>query len=385
MTKITKNSSHSINIPVNEACIDSLRIRVKLDKVKIIDKRLIEDYIEYYPTLAHIDNEDVDYQVYDKNKAKPITRIINGITYRIYIKSYIDSSKLTHEYVVFQVSAKMLKERYFEGINKNNIDFILHDINDLQIVYLTRQTFLQGLISDIDICINSYILEKPLLMAFSFIQEFAQNGKKSLIYQFNRIFQGNKNLGLEFNKREKGTNTTPYCKIYHKGYELLSKSEVFYNAYLAPIKTAILERLVRYEFTIKSAKHKEYLSKQGFKGDFKTLNDLLSVDPIELKKIAMSGLKHYTEKRVIKREVKGLSPTDTVLYYYIENLVRLGFDRDQLLGFTYRMNEKTARNRTKRKVTAIIDMVLSHDDTLIKKLHSNEATNNFLKEIGFEV
>lgn len=360
----------------NIGLVDSLRIRVKLDKIKILDNRLISDYIQYYPDINILDEE--------VRKAPPYVRIINGITYRFYVKAFIDASKMAHEYLVLQLSAKMLKQRYFEGITKNNIDFIIKDINALQIFEIKKSVLLDGLVSDIDICLNQLIDLNSYKIALTLIQQYPKESKKPLLHFINKSNNKGSNLGIDFNKREKATNSLPYCKIYHKGFELLSKSITFYKSYLEPLKSSFLDNLVRYEFTIKAYKHKEYLCNKGFKADFKTLNDLLNVNPKELTKIAKSGLKHYIEEHKNTRQNKETSPTDIMIKYYIENLINLGFPTDKLLGFTYNINDASSRSRTKTKAKKLIDEMTSVNNNLKQQLKRSDKAKHFLKNLGFE-
>ncbi|MFV8323572.1 hypothetical protein [Flavobacterium sp. LS2R12] len=370
----------------NTGLIDSLKIRVKLDKVQILDQRLITDYIAYYPSIQELDNEGIvnEYLGDSFRKAEPFVKIVNGITYRIYIKAFIDAKKMAHEYVVFQISAKMLKQNYFEGITYKNYASIVDDINDFGVLKISKKDFLQGLVSDIDICINQLIDLKSLKTAFSFILQNPNSGKLPLIHH---ISQSNTqkntfNLGMDFNKREKASNTAPYCKIYHKGFELLSKSIVFYKAYLEPMKASIVDNLVRYEFTIKAHKHKEYLINKGFKADFKTLFDLLSSNPKDLKAIAQSGLKHYIEPKQKSNVDKELSPMDIMVQFYQENLIKLGFDEEKLLGFTYSIDCPVAKSRTKSKAKKLIDDLKNRDKNIKAEILQNDRSSNFLKNLG---
>jgi hypothetical protein len=370
----------------NTGLIDSLKIRVKLDKVLIIDKRLITDYIAYYPNIDELDGEQkVQGNLGESvRKAEPYTKIINGITYRFYIKAFIDAKKTANEYVVFQISAKMLKERYFEGISSSNYMNIVKDINSFGVLKITNKDFLEGLVSDIDICINQLIDLKSLKTAFSFIMQNPNEGKKPLIHYINNSnsIKNTSNLGMDFNKREKASNTTPYCKIYHKGFELLSKSIIFYKSYLEPMKASVIDNLVRYEFTIKAHKHKEYLISKGFKADFKTLFDLLSANPKDLKLIAQSGLKHYIEPKQKSSVDNTLRPMDIMVQYYIENLIKLGFDEEKLLGFTYSIDCPVSRSKTKSKAKKLIDDLKNRDKNLKAEILQNDRSNEFLKNLG---
>jgi hypothetical protein len=370
----------------NTGLIDSLKIRVKLDKVTILDKRLITDFIAYYPDIDSLDDNGSPQERLGDNyrKPEPFIKIINGITYRIYIKAFIDKNKMAHEYVVFQISAKMLKEKYFEGITKFNYDVIVNDINDFGVLKISKTDFLQGLVSDIDICINQLIDLKSLKTAFSFILQNPNHGKLPLIHH---ISQSNTqkntfNLGMDFNKREKASNTAPYCKIYHKGFELLSKSIIFYKSYLEPMKTSVIDNLVRYEFTIKAHKHKDFLCQKGFKADFKTLFDLLNAKPHDLKLIAQSGLKHYIEPKEKSKVDKELNPMDIMVQFYIENLIKLGFDEEKLLGFTYLIDDPSSKSRTKTKAKKLIDHLKNRDKNLKAEILQNDNANKFLKNLG---
>ena len=366
----------------NTGLIDYLKIRVKLDKVKILDKRLITDFIAYYPDIETLDDDLLEQQKLGDNfrKAEPFIKIIDGITYRIYIKAFIDSNKTAHEYVVFQISAKMLKEKYFEGITSENFSQIVKDINSFGVLKISTGDFLQGLVSDIDICINQLIDLKSLKTAFSFILQNPNKGKLPLIHHISQSnsIKNTYNLGMDFNKREKASNTAPYCKIYHKGFELLSKSITFYKAFLEPQKTAVMDNLVRYEFTIKAAKHKKYLCEKGFNANFKTLFDLLKAHQRDLKAIAQSGLKHYIEPKEKSKVDKDLNPMDIMVQFYIENLIKLGFDQEKLLGFTHLIDCPVAKSRTKTKAKKLIDDLKNRDKNIKSEIMQNERSNTFL-------
>ena len=360
----------------NVGLIDSLKLRIRKDKIKVLDKRLISDFIKYYPS------EDlIDEQV---NNAEPLVIIVNGITYRFYFKAFITEQKTAQEYLVLQVSAKMLKQSYFEGITINNYKSIVDDINALNVVKITYEAFLDALVSDIDICINQLIDEKSLRTAFSLILNHPKPSKKPLIHHISKThhIKGIINLGIDFNKREKATNTTPYCKIYHKGIELETKSNEFYTTYLSPMKKSFIDNLVRYEFTIKASKHKKYLNENVIPFESKTMYDLLKIEPKTLTHIAKSGLPHYLEETQKLRNIGELSPTDIAISYYINNLIQLGFSEDKLLGFTYLIDCPVSRSRTKTKFKSLIENVTTNNKSVSIKIKENDRAKQFLYNIG---
>lgn len=376
-----------------------------MDRVIIKDKRVVSDYMVYYPDIDQLDD--------DLKKAPPYTKITQGITYRFFPKSFINARKMSEEYMVFQVSAKMLKHRYFEGITMDNLQLIVDGINQWGAIKITKEALLDGLVSDIDICINQLIDPRSLEAAFSLIHQFPRQSKKPLIHFINKQqiakpFDHNrdarvivnglqivldefvaprkvKNLGIDFNKREKATNATPYCKIYHKGWELLTKSSEFRFYNLPNMRKQLYDNLVRYEFTVKNAKHKSYLCEKGYDADFKTLKDLLKAEPGELRRIAMSGLPHYLEPQTRSKVDTELSPMDVMIQYYIERLIKRGASEDEIFGFTLSIDCPVARSRAKTKAKKLFTDIKCRDDTLKKKVEQNDRATNFLSNLGFEI
>jgi len=378
----------------NTGLIDSLRVRVKMDKVRIIDRRVVDQYLVYYPNSDELDD--------DLKNAPPYTKIWQGITYRFFPKAYIDGKKFAVEYMVFQISAKMLRSKYFEGITLDNVDEIVKGINMWGAIKITREALLDGLVADIDICINQLIDYKSLETAFALIRQFPMASKKPLIHFINKAAmtkpkndpdteiwiepQKVKNYGVDFNKREKATNSTPYCKIYHKGWELQTKSSDFLYYNLDRYnKNSLLKNLVRYEFTVKNAKHKAYLCEKGFNAEFKTFKDLLKIPADDLRAIAMSGIGHYLEKRVKSSVSEDLKPMDVMIQFYQENLIKLGFDREKLYGFTYLIECPVQRSRSKSHAKKLVDDLENRDSNLKNKLMANERATNFLTNIGFQI
>lgn len=362
----------------NTGLIDSLKLRVKKSEIKVLDPNILLPYIKFYP-----DNLSFETSL---NDAEPFTKIIDGITYRYYFKSYPNKKGYLEEYLVLQISAKMLKQRYFEGITKNNFENIVNDINNQFVIKITKDVFLNALVSDIDICINQLIDIKSYETAISLMNSFPKSSCKPLLHMIKRTNKQGKilNLGLDFNKREKATNSRPYCKVYHKGIELQTKSAQFYNTFLSPMKASFLDNLVRYEFTIKAYDHKKYLiEKNLLKSDLKTFKDLLDIKPAELTNIAKSGLNHYLEPRKMATVVSGLNPIDTLISFYMSELINKGSDIDDLKHVLNSFECPVTKSRIKTKINAILKHINNENPTIEKQLKNNEICNNFLKNFGY--
>ena len=106
-------------IPLNVGLIDSLTIYLPLDKIQVIDERLISEYQVYYPETGEI--------IEDLNPPKPILIKDNGINFRfnrvVFPPNII--KKETTELIRLTLTSKMLFGRYFEGINIDNLQMIV--------------------------------------------------------------------------------------------------------------------------------------------------------------------------------------------------------------------------------------------------------------------
>jgi hypothetical protein len=379
----------------NVGLIDSLKMRIELSRIKVLDTRLLEKFKKLYEAS---ETNFEDYLDDTLNNAEPIVYIINGITYRFYVKAYINQlSKKTTDYLVLQVSAKMLKHKYFEGITKTNYLSILNDLNAFKIVEISESAFLNALISDIDICLNQLIELKNLQHATAWIKSFPRASAKPLIHHIERTNRQGKiiNLGIDFNKREKATNTKPYCKIYHKGIELTTKSKVFYDTYLFPFpkysRASFIDNLVRYEFTIKASKHKKYLLDKGLLFEhtpLKTFDDLINIDSQILTNIAKCGLPFYLEAPKPYKDFTGLKPMELIIATYMDRLISLGEDYHDLCEvlkvYGDTPKEKVQKSQMKSQINRLFDVVVAKNPLQKQKITLNEDVNKFLRNIGLK-
>jgi len=395
------------------AFIDSLRVRIPMGFVEVLDRTMVDEYIEFYPSKKQLkkaleyDREVVDEETGEvivgvfgspgqdrttmRKKSKGFEETIHGITYRFFFKGFIhptDKSK-SLQYLVIQISAKMVKREYFDGITILNIAQIVEDINSFKKVKVSVYDLLiNGLVSDIDVCSNELVSKPNLNYAFNLINAHVLPGKNKLITMHRQA----KNMGVDFNARHKATNASPFVKIYHKGFELEKKSIDFYQSYLEPMKEIEMEQLVRIEFTIRNTAHRKYLKKKGLNASFKTLGELLLTPQEDLYAILKSGLPMYLDKIARNNpKIEGLTVTYMVLYEVFSYLISLGvppsYFEDMPGILTARIKDDKVRADKKRRIKKVVETsynnVTSVEDHLKKKLQRSEAVYNFLIAYGF--
>lgn len=317
--------------------IDSFKLRVPRVNVNFVDAKFSAEYQKVYTGTGEID-EHINL---DKNKVD----ITNGITTRIGVVHSMDTNG-GGEYVVFQINAKQLEKKYFEGINRNNIKIIYNYLMSFNIVFCDYSVFLNGLISDIDLCFDFNITREGM-------QETNQRIYEKLLpycYKYvSKPFRKKTNTGLQFNDRAKATPSKPYCKIYHKTTELETKSEEFAKKYLKDID---YQNLGRFEFTIKNSMHKRHL-----KLNYQSLNDFLSIQQKRLEKFFFNGIKSYTMQTEIIREYKDISPTDRMLLECFNRLIARGSDKQNLYTILNIFDIPQEKSRMKKKLINLLENV----------------------------
>lgn len=337
--------------------IDSLKLRIPLYKVKFVDSTFAEKYQKIFLETGELD-EHINL---DKHKVD----IKNGITTRIAIVYSLRGS-FRQEQIEIQCNAKQLESRYFEGINQETIKTIYEYIINLKIIYVSFKDFLDAYVSDIDFCYDVRV--SPLAMAEA-NTEIYRNVKLSYYKFVSKPFrQLKKNVGIQFNSREKATPARPYIKIYHKTLELETKSNIFAEAYLQNQDWNDIGRL---EYTLKNAKHKKHLDLH-----FQTLEDLLHVDTNILENFIFSGILQYIVKKTILKEYSDLSPTDRLLLLYINRLVEKGADKQSIYSALHIFKNPQERSRMKKKLKQLVENV---DDK--ERMVANQETMNFLRKL----
>lgn len=259
--------------------IDSLRLLVPLQEVKILDSKFLKTFISYCEETSEIDEEATHIKT-------QVFNTINGIKTRFAIANLFNEEKVQTQYLAIGISAKMLKENYFEGINKNTIQSIFNYINSTGVIEISKETFLNAKAVDIDFCIDFKLKNTTCKEVFKICYEVTIPSKNIKPNHFDE----KANRGIQWGDRDKvykGYKTKQFLKYYAKLLELKNNSPEFFNAYLKDKineKTLFAdgteysdsiteENLLRIETTIKNPNHFETYGIQC-----KTLLDLLNID-----------------------------------------------------------------------------------------------------------
>ena len=340
--------------------IDSFKLRIPRRNVDFIDSKFAGKYQKIFTETGEID-EHINL---DKHKVN----IENGISTRIGVIHSMDSQG-GGEYIVFQINAKQLKQRYFEGINRKNIKHIYDYLMSFKLVHCSYKIFLDGLISDIDLCFDFSITRESMAETN---QKIYENILPHCYKYDSKPFRKKTNTGLQFNDRAKATPSRPYCKIYHKSTELETKSLEFAKAYLMDQDCT---NIGRFEYTLKNADHKRYL-----KISFQSLDDFLKIQYKRLESFFFDGIKSYTMAKEIERDYKDVSPTDRIILECMNRLINRGSDKQNLYSILEIFDVPQEKSRMKKKLTNLLEKVNDKN-----QLIANQETMQMLRVLRLDI
>lgn len=342
---------------LKQSSIDSLKLRLPREMVRIVDSSFAEEYKKIYLNTGLID-ETVSL---DKHKVK----IENGITSRIGI-GYFQQGKDQVEQIIIQANAKQLESNYFHGINKNTVEQLYDYIMRLNIIDIPFDLFLRAAASDTDLAYDVFATPKKLIKAN---QIYYSMVLPKLQRYVSKPFRQKTNVGLQFNTRPKATANKPFVKIYHKGLELAFKSTEFSTTYLKEID---FQNLGRLEYTIKNSRHKKALNVQ-----YTTLEDLLEVPQEKLNEIVKSGIPKYIHDTKFMSSPRNISSTERMLLYFIEKYINLGADKQEVYRVLDICKTRQERYRMNKKLDELLTQV-DNSDRMLK----NKGVMDILRDFG---
>lgn len=370
-------------VPLNVGLIDSLTIYLPLDKIQVIDNKLVDEFKVFYETTGEL--------LDDLNPPKPILINDNGINFRFNkIVFPPRNNQPPQTFIRITLTCKMLFERYFEGINSYNIYSIVDYINTRNIIKVDYETVLNSICNDIDICINYNLLLEPYKESLKLLKKMGKSSKQHAIKLFPKKETQKKdlNIGIQFGERDKASISNPFCKFYNKTNELLTNSADFYNKYIFPqLKYGLnIDNLIRKETTIKNSSAKQNLKKKKLvskNNELKILNDILQITPDQLTTICNIQLKYYYEKKQISISSE-LTPREKAFSMYMYQLVNdAKFDKVRLLEplelFDSSIpSEKVQKAQLKKYLLEMMDITFN-TQYLQQILTKNSYANEFIR------
>ena len=259
MTKIQKSTLLSNRNAFNSSLLIKSLGTVSTDSLKLrIPTRLIInfDISRLQQTIVTLNSDYVLVKQYnkftldDKNK-----KLVIGLRAAKGGKNYNEQE------LIFMFSSKILGgAKYYQGITKNNINTAYNNIKESLIKngigYLEYNTFMNGIITDIDIkkdCID----KQGLSLSKVANHIIDSNGAKRTVSQFSQKGRASFKTGLQLNTRQTGSVGNPFIKVYNKGIEMKYSMEVDNDSFFNTIPSIEVDSKItnvwRTELTIKDS------------------------------------------------------------------------------------------------------------------------------------
>jgi hypothetical protein len=343
----------------NTWSIDSLKIRIPLRKVNILDESINEMIARVSLSSGEV------IETFENTKS---SRDDKGIKTTFSIEQRATKFD-TIPYLIILINAKQLGSQYFEGINTDNFIALYEYLMALRVVYFHPQALLDSECTDIDFKRDITATDSQVKKALDTMNQHCTASKD--YDKGSKMFWKKDNKGLQFNKR----NTTsfakaPFLKIYSKTLDLKGKSNIFAMAYLDEIP----EDLWRIEFTIKNKKH---LATFEIGNTFCELGKL-SQDEIE--QMYQTTLRAVLEKRIrLPMHQDTIPPQHIILVngliWLLDEGHQWGIIKTNLLG------SLTSANRTKKG--QLLQQLFDSYISPIKGYSKHLEVDSLLNQIGY--
>jgi len=344
---------------VNGWAIDSLKIRIPLNRVQILDEGIRE-------VVANVSTRTGE--VLQEKENTRSSRDEHGIKTEFSIEKRATQFE-TVQYLIILVNAKQLKERYFEGIKGKNIAQLHSYLVGLGVVQFSLKEFLRGECTDIDFRKDFTAKEDEMKEAFDFMHG---NSKASTDYdKGSKLFWKKDNKGLQFNKRNTTkVRTAPFLKIYSKTLDLLHKSNVFALSHFDTIP----QDLWRLEFTIKNKKHLDSF------GHGNSLSELISLTADQIETMSTKSLKAVLNQKTRElKETDGIPPKDV---YEVNGLIWLLDNGNQWHTIKHRLLGSLKGSNRSKKLKRM-DELYENYIRPIEGYSKHFAVDDILNQIGY--
>lgn len=356
--------------------VDSSTLKIPSDKVKNISK-ILNTQIE--TTSTNLNNGLVIEELTSYKTIRSHYTINEEIPTTYEVRNYFNNTKgikKPEEFYLIIVTAKHLRNRYFEGITKENIKLVYESIMSQNIIFVEYQDFLNSFCIDIDFKKDQYN---------EYYQEFYKTinnitiPKKEVglgIKSFNR----SNNQGFQFGTRKYATETLPYIKYYNKHLQskALKKSGgmlEFKEKYLSDIE---YPNLFRVEYTIKG---KRMFQSLGLSSGNKLI-DVLNI-PNQVKDgVARDIFAKHTERVAPVRRINTKLTAKQKTALMIKDLsIRLGLSMSQIEQYIKGYN---LRYESEKSLLSDIEKIdfNNEEEILDTQLEKNNHLESLLNEIG---
>lgn len=321
---------------------DTLKMRLPLSTVSIKDE------------IIHSRELTVNSVTGEITKEKVSTIEKDNTYYRI--ESFNVNGRTPERFIVIAMGAKLLKERYLEGITYDNKDLVYNAIKSHGIIDFSMDTFMdKSACTDIDFKIDGFYHGDPKKLINNL---YARSKPKKQQGYGCRKFTRKDNMGIQWSTRETTSiASNPFLKMYAKQVELIHKHADFHSKFLSEYD---LNGLLRLEATLKNQKHFMRL----FNHKCTNLWAVLSMPQEDKQLVFDHAIKCHLKPRTTKREKEKsiLKGRNIGLYSLVAEMLSIGYSIELIEGiFLQDIDSKKQRWRMRKDLYKFHQIFISEN------------------------
>jgi len=296
--------------------IDSLKIRIPIEQVTILNEILGDEYYVFSKTTG----EEITDESFKKNA---YFHELNGCkTYYKIEKQNLQKGAIS-TYLTILLTSKILGNDYFKGLQKSTALQVYDKLMEQKVISMSFQSFMLSECTDTDIKID-LLPSAPVIKIVKELFKLVKPKKRAI--EGCSIYTKKDNLGIQFALRKTSRYINcPYLKFYEKVRELKYHSEEFYkNNFLG---LDLPKEILRIETTIKNKNHFKHFKQTSTKL-FSVLENLQNIGTLAFKKAFESHLNVIPEFiepdiKEIGAELK-LAIKDRIIHHAIKKNMEMG-------------------------------------------------------------
>jgi len=339
-----------IYTPNSDFSIDSFRLRVPFEDVKVLNNSLLMGkQLLVSESTGEVLEEKIQRSHSDRWR---------GISTTYKVQKMRFGKGLIGEYLTIGLNSKSLGDYYFDGITENNYTYVIDYIKQSGVVGISTDAFLNGACTDIDFK-RDLIPHLPAKQIVKHLEKTAPHVKRAR--EGMSSYTRNDNTGIQYGLRTTNSTSKPFLKLYEKVRELNCHSVDFYNTFLS--EKNLPSEILRAETTVKNKKHLKILGAPS--NDFKTvITNLDTVARNAFTKAFKAYLPHELETgAIVLDKGKKLVTYEKLVLNAIKQELLKGYILEQAIEnvlIEYTDSKFTKRN-LKRKINGIWDKISKAD------------------------
>ena len=349
----------------DEARIDSLKIRIPIDKVRFKNQKITSKRVVVLEATGEIE-ETLKARGHKQYDCDGEVKTYYGI------EKQVTANQSTQEYLVMLINSHILNENYFDAICKETLIQVYNKIIEHGLFHISYDDFIMGECTDVDFKKDRH--DRYIEKSIQAMKECAR--PSALSSRGYNTYRGQTGRAIAFSDRRKSSPSNPYVKYYEKLPQLKEKKPLFLATYLSENDQRDLKHLARIEVTVKNKKHFRTL---GIKDT--SLKGLVSLSKEERNQIVTELLKKQLMKQLKTINTPTAISSNDIFRVNSMNLaIQLNIPIETAIESMLRGTERSYKSRNRKTLMELYNAHIKGSEQANDSEHIGGLFNFF----GFE-